>query len=184
MGGPALTLDHKWLRATPPGGYSNAHSDGVYMGAGTKNLYTMWTALSDISLEMGPLSFCLESHKHDQHKRTYGVSDAHQDMIEGWFSRDPHDVMDTLGVKWASTSFDAGDIVVFGMFMLHGSLDNRSDRYRLSSDTRYQLACESVDTRHMGEDPDVIPKADLESRKHIGELREKWGLGPKAAATS
>ena len=179
LGGPALTLDHKWLRATRPGGNSNAHCDGVYMGAGTKNLFTMWTALNDITLEMGPLCFCLGSHKHERLRQTYGHSDAHDDMIEGWFSTDPHDVMETLGVKWAATPFQAGDVVIFGMFMLHGSLDNRSDRYRLSSDTRYQLASESVDTRHMGDDPDVIPKADLEARKHISELRSEWGLRPR-----
>jgi hypothetical protein len=183
LGGPALTLDHKWLRATRPGGNSNAHCDGVYMGAGTKELYTMWTALNDITLEMGPLCFCLESHKHERLKQTYGHSDAHDDMIEGWFSTDPHDVAETLGVQWAATPFQAGDVVIFGMFMLHGSLDNRSDRYRLSSDTRYQLASESIDARHMGEDPDVIPKADLQDRKNINELRAEWSLSPGTPAS-
>ena len=30
--------------------------------------------------------------------------------------------------------------LVFGMFTMHGSLDNVSNRYRLSCDTRYQRA--------------------------------------------
>jgi ectoine hydroxylase-related dioxygenase (phytanoyl-CoA dioxygenase family) len=182
LGGPVLTLDHKWLRATRPGRNSNAHCDGVYVGAGTKQLYTVWTALNDITLDMGPLCFCLESHKHERLKETYGHSDAHDDMIEGWFSTDPHDVRKTLDVRWVSTPFSAGDVVIFGMFMLHGSLDNQSDRYRLSSDTRYQLASESVDTRHMGIDPDVIPKANPKSRKHISQLRTEWGLESRTSS--
>ena len=41
------------------------------------------------------------------------------------------------------------------MFMLHGSLDNRSKlgRVRLSSDARYQLASDPIDERWVGENP-------------------------------
>ena len=77
LDGPALSLDHKWLRAISKGRNAGAHYDVVYMGAGTKKLYTMWTALGDISLDMGPLALCLGSHKHQQLKNTYGASDAH-----------------------------------------------------------------------------------------------------------
>lgn len=36
---------------------------------------------------------------------------------------------------------------------VHASLDNHSDRYRLSSDSRYQLAGEPVDERWIGPNP-------------------------------
>ena len=49
-----------------------------------------------------------------------------------------------------------------------------SDRYRHSTDNRYQLAAESVDERHMGLHPDQIPKAH--NRKTMAEMREKWGI--------
>jgi hypothetical protein len=49
------------------------------------------------------------------------------------------------------------------------------------SDTRYQLASEAVDQRHMGEDPDEIPKADLAERKSIDEYRKEWGLESRMA---
>jgi hypothetical protein len=39
------------------------------------------------------------------------------------------------------------------MFTVHTSLDNHSDRIRISSDTRYQLASEPVDERWVGEQP-------------------------------
>ena len=183
LGGPALSLDHKWLRATCTGRNASAHYDVVYMGAGTKNLYTMWTALGDISLNMGPLAFCPGSHRLQHLRDTYGASDAHQDLLQGAFSNDPYDVMATLDVKWVSTPFQAGDVVIFGMYFMHASLENRSNRFRLSSDTRYQLATEAVDERHMGEDPDVIPRADPTDRTSIEELRKTWGLASESAKT-
>lgn len=174
LGGGILSLDHKWLRAVGHGVHTNAHYDVVYMGKGTKQLYTVWTAFDNISLEMGPLAICPGSNNLDRLKATYGASDAHEDLETGWFSNDPHEVSDKLGVRWASTPFGMGDVVIFGMYFLHGSLDNTSDRYRLSSDTRYQLASEPVDERHMGDRPDEIPKAA--GRRTITEARSEWGL--------
>ena len=174
LGGPSMSLDHKWLRATPPGHNTGAHYDVVYMGAGSKELYTVWTALDDIPLEMGPLAVCLDSHQHQRLRETYGASDAHQNLLEGWFSDDPYELMEKLSFRWASTSFQAGDIMIFGMYLMHGSLDNLSDKFRLSCDTRYQLVDADVDWRHMGEHPDQIPKAT--KRISIQDARANWGI--------
>ena len=174
LGGPSMSLDHKWLRATPPGQNTGAHYDVVYMGAGSKKLYTVWTALDDISLEMGPLAVCLDSHQHQRLRETYGASDAHQDLLEGSFSHDPYELTEKLGFRWASAPFQAGDIMIFGMYLMHGSLDNMSVRFRLSCDTRYQLADDEVDWRHMGETPDQIPKA--EGRISIQDAKANWGI--------
>jgi len=176
LDGPALSLDHKWVRAINKGRNASAHCDIVYMGAGTNKLYTMWTAFGDISLDMGPLAVCLGSHKLEHLRNTYGASDAHDDLINGAFSNDPYDVKETLDIQWASTPFNAGDVVIFGMYFMHASLENTSNKFRISSDTRYQLASEAVDQRHMGEDPDVIPKSDMEKRKSVAEFRKEWGL--------
>jgi len=43
--------------------------------------------------------------------------------------------------------------LIFDMYLVHGGLDNRSQRFRLSSDSRYQLASEPVDERWVGADP-------------------------------
>ena len=174
LGGPVLTLDHKWPRAVSRGVSTGAHYDIVFMGAGTNELYTVWTPLDDISLEMGPLAFCPGSNRLDILRSTYGTADAHNDLTDGHLSRDPHELIDRLGVRWASTPFRAGDVMIFGMYFLHGSLDNVSDRFRISTDNRYQLASEPVDERHMGPHPDQIPKA--EKRKTMAEMRQKWGI--------
>ncbi len=174
LGGPILTLDHKWPRAVRRGATTGAHYDIVYMGAGTKNLFTVWTPLDDLSLDRGTLAFCPGSNRLDILRRTYGTADAHNDLTDGWLSRNPHDLIHDFGVKWASTPFRAADVVIFGMYFLHGSLDNISNHYRLSTDNRYQLASEPVDERHMGPNPDQIPKA--ENRKTMEEMRAQWGI--------
>ena len=174
LGQPALTLDHKWLRAAGPGKNIGAHCDIVFMGAGTRKLYSVWTALGDIPLEMGTLAVCLGSHKHEKLKSTYGAADAHQDLCEGIFDTEPHAVSRALGCTWASTEFQMGDVVVFDMYLMHGSLDNQTDRIRLSSDTRYQAASEPVDERHMGETPDAFPK--YQGKKTVAEARREWGI--------
>jgi hypothetical protein len=68
------------------------------------------------------------------------------------------EVQARYGSRWLTADdggFRLGDLLVFGMFTMHCSLDNTSpvDRIRLSSDTRYQLASEPVDERWVGEDP-------------------------------
>ena len=51
LGGPVLTFDKRWLRAMASGGHNHFHYDSAYVGRGTLNRYTMWTALTDIDLE-------------------------------------------------------------------------------------------------------------------------------------
>jgi hypothetical protein len=64
-------------------------------------------------------------------------------------------VQNELGGRWLTTDFQAGDMLVFGMWTLHCSLDNNSprNRLRITIDTRYQPADEPVDERWIGTDP-------------------------------
>jgi hypothetical protein len=55
-----------------------------------------------------------------------------------------------LGGRWLTANFRAGDLLTFGMHLVHASLDNATDRLRLSTDTRYQLASEATDPRWVG----------------------------------
>ena len=71
----------------------------------------------------------------------------------GHYSEDAATARSELGGRWLSADFDLGDVVIFGMYTLHASSDNRSDRIRISSDSRYQLASEPADERWIGTDP-------------------------------
>ncbi len=176
LGGQALTYDVKWLRAVAQGEFTGSHYDVVYMGRGTKNLYTMWTPLGDISYEMGGLTLCLGSQQFEKIKMTYGQMDVDRDKVVGWFSNDPVEVIEKFGGQWATTEFQAGDALIFGMYVMHGSATNTTNRYRLSVDTRYQLASEPVDDRWYGENPRMHYAWQSGQTVSMEDARKRWGL--------
>jgi len=44
-------------------------------------------------------------------------------------------------------------VLIFSMYTMHASLDNQTNRVRISTDTRYQLAADPIDGRWIGETP-------------------------------
>ncbi len=154
LGEQSLTYHYKWLRAVGKGDFTGAHYDIVYMGRGTHNLYTVWSPLGDIDYAMGGLAICLDSHNFEELKRSYGMKDSDRDAIGlGHYTDDPLLVTEKFGGKWATTEYGAGDVLIFGMFLMHCSLENMTNQYRLSVDTRYQSASEKVDERWIGKKP-------------------------------
>jgi ectoine hydroxylase-related dioxygenase (phytanoyl-CoA dioxygenase family) len=176
LGGPCLTYDYKWARAVAQAGFTGSHYDVVYMGRGTRNLYTVWTPLGDVPYESGPLALCQDSQHFQKVKDTYGRMDVDRDNVVGWFSEDPLEILQKFGGKWATTSFQAGDILIFGMFMLHGSLTNMTNRYRLSVDTRYQLASEPVDERWYGTNAKGHYAWNKGKTVSMESARKQWGV--------
>ncbi len=178
FGGPALTFDKRWLRAMGRGGNNFFHYDSVYVGRGTCNRVTMWSALTDIGLENGPLVLCLGSHRHQKMIQTYGQTDADRDLVDAVFSKDPHEMVHKFGFKLATAHFEPGDVLIFGLFMLHSSVPNLSDRYRISIDTRYQLASEPKDERFFGEGGNWLGNFYNKGATYtpMAELRARWGL--------
>lgn len=152
LGEQSLTYHYKWLRAVGQGDFTGAHYDIVYMGRGTHNLYTVWSPIGDIDYAMGGLAICLGSHRFEQLKASYGKKDSDRDAI-GHYTDDPLAITEKYGGKWATTAFRAGDVLIFGMFLMHCSLENTTRQYRLSVDTRYQSVNEPVDERWGGKKP-------------------------------
>jgi ectoine hydroxylase-related dioxygenase (phytanoyl-CoA dioxygenase family) len=174
LGGECLTFDTKWYRAVEKEAFSGAHYDNVYMGRGTKQVYTVWTPLMEIPIEMGGLALCLGSQNFEKLKTTYGQSDY--EKVSGWFSSDFGEIINKFGGQWATTHFQAGDIIIFGMFMMHGSLTNKTDRYRMSADIRYQLKSEPFDPRWHGKNQ-VGDVNHLDSEIiEMEEARKEWGV--------
>jgi hypothetical protein len=188
LGGPVRHFDYTWFRAKTPGTHTatTPHYDVVYMGRGTKNLWTSWTPLGDVPFDNGGLIVLEGSHKLDELRRTYGESDvdkfcenegdaarivaaARAEQREltsdersaihwnstGQYSTDAIATRTELGGRWLTAEYAAGDLLVFSMFTMHASADNQSDRIRLSSDSRYQLASEPADERWIGDDPPI-----------------------------
>lgn len=166
LGGEVRHFDFTWLRCISPGPATPSHCDIVYMGRGTHKLYTAWVPLGDSSFDMGGLMVLEGSHKNTRLQNTYGKRDVDsycsnrpEDSartatgLNGWLSDNPNKIRHSLGGRWLTAEYSAGDMVVFCMDLVHGGADNRSDRLRISSDSRYQLASEPVDERWVGENP-------------------------------
>lgn len=173
LGGPVRHYDFTWMRAIAPGYGTNPHGDVVFMGRGTHDLYTAWTPLGDIDYELGGLMILEGSHRLESLHEGYLRRDvdeycenvegeeehAKTDLtMHGWrwdgsLSDDPVKLRELLGGRWLTGEFRAGDLLTFSTYTIHASLDNSSDRIRLSSDSRYQLASDPVDERWIGESP-------------------------------
>ena len=168
-------FDFTWHRAKTDSQEtaSNPHCDIVFMGRGSHRLCTSWTPLGDIPTEMGGL-IVLEGSSHLDHvKSTYGTLDVDryctnyddaaeieegtkvwQDWVKnGAYNNNAFETRQELGGRWLTTDYAAGDLLVFSMFTMHASMDNHTDRFRLSTDTRYQPASEPVDERWIGDEP-------------------------------
>jgi hypothetical protein len=173
-----MAFQFQWLRAGGHGAGSTIHADVVYMGRGTKRLCTIWTPLGDIPPEMGPLVLCLGSHRWERVRTTYGQADVDRDRIPGHFTENPAELVEKFGGRWATAPMRAGDAVIVNMFLLHASLMNTTNRYRISVDARWQPAGEPMDDRWSGDRPAGHselwkPGAQLEP---LAVSRAKWGV--------
>jgi hypothetical protein len=186
LGGEVRTYDYKWPRAMPTGKSSGCHYDNVYMGRGTPNVYTVWTPLGDVPKELGSLALCLGSQHFDQVKDVYGSLDVDKDNTAGGIlTEDPVEIVDNFGGRWATTDFQAGDIIIFGMFILHFALKNSTNRYRTSMDTRYQLMSEPIDERWVGSNPiGHYARKNNEIKASLQSYREKLGLSEYETKTN
>jgi len=177
LGGPVGHFDYIWVRAKVAGQSPTTypHYDNVYMGRGTQNLFTSWTPYGDVPLIKGGLMILENSHRLEEIKSTYGQMDVdayctNNDeapyvesegppgdprwparINEGAYTHDAVGLQREVKHRWLTTNYQAGDLLIFSMFTMHAGMDNQTQRYRLSTDTRYQLATDPVDERWVGE---------------------------------
>jgi ectoine hydroxylase-related dioxygenase (phytanoyl-CoA dioxygenase family) len=169
LDGPVLHYDFTWFRPIGPGPGTAPHCDLVYMGRGTRQVFTMWVPYGDVSLNLGGLMVLEGSHRKTELLRNYLSRDVDSycenrpdaekaqtsDSLlwDGKLAKDPVSLRKKLGGRWLTADFQAGDMVTFSVTLVHASLDNQTDHIRLSSDSRYQLATEAVDDRWVGLHP-------------------------------
>lgn len=168
--GPIRHFDFTWVRTMGAGPGTKPHCDIVYMGRGTFDLYTAWVPYGEVSLELGGLMILENSHKQQDRLKSYLTSDVdeyctngrHAKAIEsgervwerdGALSTNAASLRDHLGGRWLTAEYQPGDFLTFGMATVHASVDNQTERTRLSTDSRYQRADQPVDERWIGENP-------------------------------
>jgi hypothetical protein len=151
LGGEVRHFDYTWMRAVSPGGGTAPHCDVVYMGRGTKNLYTAWTPLGDIPLTIGGLMVLENSHRQTERLRAYWNQDVDSycengperrkgadgqmhwehwngsgEAWDGSISHDPVVLREQMGGgRWLTADFRAGDVLIFSIATIHASLGQR-----------------------------------------------------------
>jgi len=170
FGRPARHLNYTWFRAVGPGMGTPPHCDRVYMGRGTKNLFTTWVPIGDAPFRVGGLMILENSHKQADRLGNYLSRDVDvycengknaeklksgemQHEWDGSLTKNPFSLREKLGGRWLTADYRAGDILIFTMQTVHASLDNQSRQVRLSADFRYQPADEPIDERYAVEKP-------------------------------
>lgn len=156
FGEPARPHDYLFLRPGPVGRATHLHYDKPFFSRGSNRIHTVWVALGDIPVTDGPLLVVEGSNKFDDliapatavdydSKETPTVS-----VLE-----DPISLARDRGTRLLTADFEPGDMAVFGMTTLHGTLDNHSPkgRIRLSCDIRFQPAVDEMDERYFGPNP-------------------------------
>jgi len=152
LGGPVRSFDFRWPRFVRPGEGCGFHCDGPYMNRGTDRIVSSWIPLGRVQRHEGALMILEGSHRSERLHEGYLRADADRDGLQ-WLDDDPVVVQEAYGDRWLTTDFEPGDVLCFGMHMLHGALDNQSPtgRCRLSSDTRYQRVDQPADPRWNGD---------------------------------
>jgi hypothetical protein len=182
FGEEAVTYDYKWLRAVGNENFTGCHYDVVYMGRGSRNVHTVWIPIGNIPVYQGTLAILEGSHNLESFARlrnTYGSIDVDRDMIsEGWFSSDPYEITEKFGGRWLTTTFNPGDVLIFGLFTMHASTTNLTDKFRISCDIRFQPKGEEMDERWTGKKPVGHYAWGKEQNKErpITDLRKEWGI--------
>jgi hypothetical protein len=164
-------FDFTWIRAIGPGRGTAPHADTVDMGRGTPRLVTAWTPLMEIPLHVGGLMVMPGSHRLQRLRKYFAydvdsycenqppreAKDVHNwigPLGDGKLSENPALLQQRLGLPWLTAErYRPGDLLIFSLQTLHASLDNTSDRVRLSTDSRYQPADEPADPRWVGPNP-------------------------------
>jgi hypothetical protein len=169
LGGGSTHYDFTWMRTIAPGLGSQAHCDVIFMGRGTTNLYTAWVPFGDVPLNVGGLLLIEGSHHDNNVLESYCTMDydsscqnrpdQHPLVTAGFhnsgaISENMPEMRNTVGGRLLTAEeYKMGDLLIFSVFLVHGSLDNHSKEIRLSTDSRYQLKSDPIDERWIGEHP-------------------------------
>jgi hypothetical protein len=156
LGEPVRSQDYIFLRAGIRGRATGLHFDYPFFTRAHDQVYTAWLPIGDVPVSDGPLVIVEGSHRYrDLIEPMIGFDVARDNTRKATFSQDAVAFAQQRGTRLLTRNFEAGDMVVFGMYTAHGSLENHSplNRVRLSCDVRWQPATLPVDERYFGAHP-------------------------------
>lgn len=153
---PVRGMDFVFLRVGVPGRATGLHFDYPFFTRLHDQVWTVWTPMGDAPVSRGPVVVVENSHR---------FSDLIDDLVGFDVVRDTHRKADlgtdaaafaqARGTRLLTADFRAGDVILFGMYLAHGSLDHHDDSgvVRVSTDVRWQPARLPMDPRYFGADP-------------------------------
>ncbi|MFE0348885.1 phytanoyl-CoA dioxygenase family protein [Streptomyces griseoluteus] len=138
-----------------------AHQDFVSVQGSTQT-YTCWVPLHDVSWEDGPLAVAAGSHLSGV-RVSVPARGTGGTVIE--------DVPDK---DWRSAEFRCGDVVIFNCLTVHRGLPNRSDRFRMSTDFRFQPFAAPICDRSLLPSTSALAWDELYSTWQNESLKYHW----------
>ncbi|MFM8682077.1 MAG: phytanoyl-CoA dioxygenase family protein, partial [Alphaproteobacteria bacterium] len=119
-------------------------------------VWTVWTSMGDTPVSRGPLMVVENSHRFsDLVDSVVGFDVVRDTSRKAAFAENAIDFARARGTRLLTADFRAGDVILFGMYLLHGSLDHHDagGTVRVSTDLRWQPARMPVDPRYFGAEP-------------------------------
>ena len=148
IGGEVLAHRRRIGRVTFPqngGQTTGIHQDWYYI-RGTPQTYTLWTPLGDCPRELGGVAVLSGSHRAG-----FIDHDTYPEKKYAAFGLPEEKLPEGEGIEWHAGDFAAGDALIFHSHTIHKALPNlTSDRMRLSTDNRYQLAGTEIEPGSLG----------------------------------
>ena len=177
FGAPAVGYDYLFLRAVPKGRFTHLHCDSGFFTRITKQVLTCWIAFTEVNLDKGPLFVVEGSHKFMDIQKLFDDFDVVVNK-EQKASIDEHPVTFARkrNSKLLTTTFMPGDVLIFGMHILHGAFENYAtdNRIRLTCDIRYQPSSEPRDPRYFGTSPGGTTGTGYGELNGARPLTEDW----------
>ncbi len=155
-GEPVRAQDYIFLRVGVPGRATGVHYDYPFFARAHDRVWTVWMPLGDVPVERGPLMVVEGSHRFgDIIEPMIGFDVARDTTRKADLGVDALELARTRGTRLLTTDFAAGDVMVFGMYLAHGSLDHHDESgiVRVSCDVRWQPARLPIDARYVGPNP-------------------------------
>ena len=157
--------DLMYLRPVTVGNATDLHYDYPFFAGTSERMHTGWVPLGDISISDGALAVVEGSQYFGDlldpiREHDYQRDQSDQTIQQAAYGKQnlvhPLTFCRQRNTRLLSTDFQAGDLLIFSMVLMHGSIDNNSPvgQVRLSCDVRYQPAADSTnDERYFGESP-------------------------------
>lgn len=177
LGEPAHPHDYLFLRVGTPGKATDLHYDLPFFCRGSQRVHTVWIALGEIPLELGPLMVLEGSRTYEDliaPIRKVDYDDVNTPRLAA--REDAITMARQRGTRLLSAHFHPGDAILFSMTLMHGSFDHHAvdNRVRLSCDIRFQPVADPMDPRYFGPDPTGTTGAGYGELNGAKPLVEPW----------